>query len=59
MITSTWASFASPLEVFRRPEGGGYRDVNLARPGETVAPNAFPDVVLDVAGPLPPLGDAG
>lgn len=46
------------LEVFRCPEGGGYRDVILARPGDTVAPDALPDVVLDVAELLPPLGEA-
>ncbi len=48
---------AQELELFRRPEGGGYREVAVARPGDTVAPEAFPDVVLDVAEVFPPAGD--
>lgn len=50
---------AEELEVFRGAEGGGYREVTLARPGETVAPDALPDVVLDVAELLPPRAEAG
>lgn len=47
------------VEVFRRPEGAGYRDVTLLRPGDAVGPEAFPDVVLDVAELLPWVEEAG
>lgn len=37
------------IEVYRSPEGGGYRDRQRAGAGETVNPLAFPDVVVPVA----------
>jgi Uma2 family endonuclease len=37
------------IHVYRRPEGDGYLDHNVVRPGEPLAPAAFPDLVLDTA----------
>ena len=37
------------IEVYRSPEGSGYREVRRAERRETVAPLAFPDVVIPVA----------
>lgn len=37
------------IEVYRSPEGGGYRGVRRAERTDTIAPLAFPDVVIPVA----------
>jgi Uma2 family endonuclease len=37
------------IEVYRAPEGDGYRERRRAERGESVAPLAFPDVVISVA----------
>ena len=37
------------LEVYRSPEGHGYRESRRVHPGDTIAPLAFPDVVISVA----------
>jgi Uma2 family endonuclease len=37
------------IEIYRRPGPGGYQEIRLARPGETVAPEAFPDLQVLVA----------
>jgi Uma2 family endonuclease len=37
------------IEVYRSPEGPGYRERRRAGAGETVSPLAFPDVVVPVA----------
>ena len=36
------------LEVRRNPSGGAYQEVTILRPGDTVSPQAFPEVVLNV-----------
>lgn len=41
------------LEVYRKPEGGVYRETESLGPDETVAPIAFPDLVLRVGDFLP------
>lgn len=41
------------LEVYRNPEGGGYRTRLVLRAGDTVAPVTRPDVPLAVADLLP------
>jgi len=41
---------AESIEVYRTPHADGYRDLaRVAGPGATVAPQAFPDVVLALA----------
>jgi Uma2 family endonuclease len=37
------------LEVYRSPEGHGYRECRRLLGGDTIAPLAFPDVVIHVA----------
>lgn len=37
------------IEVYRAPEGDGYRERSRAERGESVAPLAFPEVVIAVA----------
>jgi Uma2 family endonuclease len=37
------------LEVYRQPGPDGYAEVRVLRAGETVAPQAFPDVAISVA----------
>jgi Uma2 family endonuclease len=39
---------AGVLDLYREPEGDGYRDVRRASRGQEVAPEAFPDVILEV-----------
>jgi Uma2 family endonuclease len=41
------------LEVHREPAAEGYREVRTLGPEETVAPVAFPDVILRVGDFLP------
>lgn len=41
------------IEVYTDPESNGYRNVRVARRGETVRPTAFPDVELKVDDLLP------
>jgi Uma2 family endonuclease len=41
------------LEVFREPGASGYRDTRVLQAGETIAPLAFPDLVLRVGDFLP------
>ncbi len=41
------------LEVFREPFSAGYRDSRLLGPDDTIAPLAFPDLVLRVGDFLP------
>ena len=36
------------LEVHRHPTPDGYQDVHALQPGESVAPQAFPDLILTV-----------
>ena len=36
------------IETYRDPASGRYRETRTARPGETCAPAAFPDVTLNV-----------
>jgi Uma2 family endonuclease len=44
------------VDVLREPDGEGeWRSRTVARRGETIAPVAFPDVVIDVASILPPV----
>lgn len=45
---------AATAGICRRPDGGEYRDMQTVGVGETVAPLAFPDVVMDVDVLLPP-----
>lgn len=40
---------ARRVEVYRRPSGSGYDVVWMVAPGETVAPEAFDDLMVDVA----------
>ena len=37
------------VEVYRTPEGDGYRDVRRVPQGDTIAPLSFPDLVIPVA----------
>lgn len=37
------------LEIYRRPDGGEYREILLPRSDETVSPQLLPDVALKVA----------
>ena len=37
------------VEMYRSPEGEGYRDVQRVQSGNTIAPLSFPDVVIPVA----------
>ena len=37
------------VEVYRAPEGEGYRDVRRVQRGDTIAPLSFPDLVISVA----------
>jgi Uma2 family endonuclease len=37
------------VEVYRLPEGEGYRDIRRVQGGETTAPLGFPDVVIAIA----------
>jgi Uma2 family endonuclease len=46
---------AKVLEVYRRPEPDGYRDVRRLTRGDSIAPDACPDVVLAVADLLGPV----
>ncbi len=39
---------AAVVEVCRQPEGGAYRELRVAAPGEHVAPQAFPEASLPV-----------
>jgi Uma2 family endonuclease len=41
------------LEVYRNPRDGTYQDVRIVKADETVAPEAFPDLVLRVGDFLP------
>ena len=41
------------LEVYRQPAADGYSLLQKFKPGDAVAPLAFPDVTLDVAAILP------
>ena len=36
------------VEVYRNPEGSAYRESTRLRIGETLSPQAFPDVALEV-----------
>ncbi len=45
---------AGAVEVCLRPEGGAYTDRRSFGPGAGVAPEAFPDIVIDVEDLLPP-----
>jgi len=45
---------AGAVEVCLRPEGGAYTDRRSFGPEAGVAPEAFPDVVIDVGDLLPP-----
>ena len=36
------------VEVYRNPEGSAYRESTRLRRGETLSPQAFPDVALEV-----------
>jgi len=42
------------LEVYRRPGPDGYREVQRLRRGDTVAPEAFPEVAFSVSDLLGP-----
>jgi Uma2 family endonuclease len=44
------------LEVYRDPGPDGYREVRCLRCGESIAPEAFPDVVFAVSDLLGPAG---
>ena len=37
------------IEAYTDPTGGSYATVRYAGPGESIAPQAFPDIVLEVA----------
>ena len=37
------------LEIYRSPEGHGYRESRRLQAGDTIAPLAFPDVVISIA----------
>ena len=50
---------AETVEVCRGPEAGAYASVRSGRPGDAVAPAAFPDVVLEVVDLLPPPAEGG
>jgi len=41
------------IEVFRRPAANGYEETMRLRPGDTISPLAFPDLVLNVSELLP------
>lgn len=41
------------VESFRNPDGAIYRDVRVWRRGERIAPQAFPDVFIDVDETIP------
>lgn len=42
------------LEVYRGPSANGYDSMQRLKPGDRVAPQAFPDLILEVAALLPP-----
>jgi len=42
------------LEVYRGPSANGYDSMQRLKPGDRVAPLAFPDLILEVAALLPP-----
>jgi Uma2 family endonuclease len=42
------------VEIYRSPEGGAYADAREARAGTPIAPEAFPDIVLDAGQILSP-----
>mgnify|MGYP000013172135 CR=1 FL=1 len=42
------------LEVYRTPSADGYKTLLRLKPGDTVSPLAFPDLILEVAALLPP-----
>jgi Uma2 family endonuclease len=42
------------VEAHRRPTHNGYKEVRLLRPGRILAPDAFPDIQLPVAGLFDP-----
>ena len=42
------------LVVFLSPESGEYRERSIFRPGASVAPHAWPDVVIPIDGLFPP-----
>jgi Uma2 family endonuclease len=44
------------IDVFTRPTGEDYGEVQRAQPGEILKPTAFPDVTVPVADLLPPAG---
>jgi Uma2 family endonuclease len=50
-IRETWVLnlVSDTLEIYRQPSPDGYREVSILRDGDTVSPEAFPDVVLSVA----------
>jgi Uma2 family endonuclease len=57
-IPETWLLnvLDGELEVYREPGPAGYARTSTLRPGQQVAAEAFPDVVLRVADLLPPPG---
>ncbi|HEX9700961.1 MAG TPA: Uma2 family endonuclease [Acidobacteriota bacterium] len=50
-VRETWVVDVdeSTVHVFRDPSPAGYRSHEQLRPGETVAPEAFPEVLVEVA----------
>jgi Uma2 family endonuclease len=42
------------VEIYRDPGEGGWRTVLVARPGERIAPLAFPDAFVEVSAIVPP-----
>jgi Uma2 family endonuclease len=42
------------IEIYRTPQGEGYREESVAKVGDTVAPLAFPDVMIEVSEIIPP-----
>jgi Uma2 family endonuclease len=42
------------VEIYRDPDSDGWRTVLVARPGERIAPLAFPDAFVDVSAIIPP-----
>lgn len=37
------------IEVFRQPAPSGYQDIKIVRWGQTISPQAFPEISLEVA----------
>lgn len=42
------------IELYRSPKGGAYLEQTIAKAGDVVAPQAFPDVVVEVNEIIPP-----